>query len=69
MSKFSARLREARKEKNLTQKQLADAIHVSEDCIYSWEKGRSEPSINDLISLSNLFNLSVDFLIGRIDIF
>jgi DNA-binding XRE family transcriptional regulator len=63
--KFTERLKELRKEKNLTQKQLSKLINVSEDCIYFWEKGRSEPSILDLINLSNVFEVSIDYLVGK----
>jgi len=66
--KFAERLKELRKEKKLTQKQLSKLINVSEDCIYFWEKARSEPSILDLINLSNIFEVSVDYLIGKIEI-
>ena len=67
MNKFKERLRELRKFKNLTQKQLASKLNISEDCVYNWEKGRSEPSILDLINLSNYFNTSIDYLVGRVD--
>ncbi len=68
MNKFSNILKDLRKENNLTQKALANEIRVSEDCIYFWEKGRSEPSIIDLINLANYFDTSIDYLVGRIDI-
>lgn len=68
MSKFKERLQELRKEKRLTQKQIAKEINVSEDSVYNWEKGRSEPSITDLISLANLLNVSIDYLVGRVEI-
>ncbi len=68
MNKFKEILKELRKEKNLTQKALSKEIYVSEDCVYCWEKGRSEPSITDLINLANFFNVSVDYLVGRADI-
>ncbi len=65
---FKQRLKELRIEKGFTQKQLSKLINVSEDCIYFWEKGRSEPSILDLINLANIFNVTVDYLIGNVDI-
>ena len=68
MNKFSERLKELRKERNLTQKQLAIELSVSEDCIYNWERGRSEPSIVDLINLSNYFNITIDYLVGKVEI-
>lgn len=68
MIDFKQRLKELRIEKGFTQKQLSKLINVSEDCIYFWEKGRSEPSILDLINLANIFNVTVDYLIGNVDI-
>ena len=68
MKKFNEILKDLRKENNFTQKQLATIINVSDDCIYSWEKGKSEPSIADIIELANCFNVSTDFLLGRTEI-
>lgn len=48
---FSETLKRIRNEKNLTQKQLADMINVSDRTISKWEKGRSVP---DLITIQNL---------------
>lgn len=68
METFCERLRELRKENSITQKQLSQKLNVSEDCVYNWEKNRSEPSIIDLINLANLFDCSIDYLVGRSDI-
>lgn len=68
MSKFSENLKFLRNSEKLTQKTLAKEINVSEDCIYYWEKGRSEPSIADLINLAGYFNVTIDFLVGRTEI-
>lgn len=68
MNKFKEILKSLRKEKNITQKLLSKEINVSEDCIYYWEKGRSEPSIVDLINLANFFDVSIDYLVGRVEI-
>lgn len=65
MNKFSQRLKELRKENKLTQKQLAEKLNVTDDCIYYWENNRSEPSIDYLISLANIFNVSIDYLVGK----
>ena len=68
MNTFKEILKALRKEKNITQKSLSKEIKVSEDCIYYWEKGRSEPSIIDLINLAKFFDVSIDYLVGRVDI-
>ena len=41
MEAFAKKLRETRKEKRLTQKQLAIEINATDDSVFSWEKGRS----------------------------
>ena len=68
MSKFQERLKELRIEKGLTQKQLAKELNVSEDSVYNWEKGRSEPSINDLIILATMLDVTIDYLVGKTEI-
>lgn len=68
MLKFKERLKELRKYKGLTQKQLSKEICVSEDSIYNWESGRSEPSLVDLINLSKVLNVTTDYLLGNSDI-
>ena len=62
------RLRELRKEKLLTQKQIANILNKSETGYASWEQGLAEPGINDLISLSKFYNVSIDYLVGKEDI-
>lgn len=68
MSKFKERLKELRIEKNLTQKQLSKKLNISEDSIYNWENGRSEPSITDLINLSIILDVTIDYLVGKTEI-
>lgn len=62
------RLKELRKEKSLTQKQVAKIINKSETGYASWEQGLAEPSINDLIALSSFYDVSIDYLVGKEDI-
>ncbi|MBO5394793.1 MAG: helix-turn-helix transcriptional regulator [Clostridia bacterium] len=56
------RLRKATK---LTQQEVADMLKIARTTYQSYEKGRNEPSIEHLINLSKLFNVSVDTLIGN----
>jgi transcriptional regulator with XRE-family HTH domain len=68
-SLFSERLKELRESLNLTQTDLSDrlnkfGIRISPQGISYWEKGR-EPSFVTLIVLSSIFNVSVDYLIGK----
>lgn len=65
MTDFQINLKALRKQNSLTQKKLAKILNVSEDSIYNWEKGRSEPSIDDLIALATTLDTTIDFLVGK----
>lgn len=52
-----------RKEKNMTQKQLAEKINVSDKAISRWETGRGYPDIESLEALSNSFSVSINELL------
>ncbi len=56
-------IRELRKEKNLTQSQLAQMLQTTQDTISLWELGKSLPDILSLVKLSKLFNVSTDYLL------
>lgn len=64
---FGERLKELRNEKNLTQQQLAKELNVSGNTIHSWETDKQEPSMTALLKLSNIFNVSLDYLFGKSD--
>ena len=57
-----------RKEKGLTQDQLAEKLFVTQKTISSWEVGRTLPSIEDIINISNLFNIKVDDVLKNSEI-
>lgn len=57
------KIKENRNMLNLTQKELADQLHVSRQTISNWEVERSYPDIESLILLSDIFNLSLDKLL------
>ncbi len=64
---YGQRLREARKACGLTQKQLALAVNTTDDSIYSWEKGRRQPSVEQIRQLCKTLNVSADYLLGLED--
>lgn len=64
MDIFSIRLKELRLEKEMTQKSLAKELETSDDSIYSWEAGRSQPSIEMIRAICKYFNVSSDYLLG-----
>ena len=67
MSCFKERLKDLRTEKNLFQQDIGKIVGASKMAISHWESGHSEPSIAQLILLSDFFEVSVDYLIGKTD--
>ena len=67
MEKFCIRLKELRIESGKTQKQLANELNTTDDSVFSWEKGRSQPSIEMICKLCAVLNVSADYLLGIID--
>jgi transcriptional regulator with XRE-family HTH domain len=61
---FSKRLTELRKEKKVSQKQLAEAVSVHQPTIAYWESGQREPSLDNLVDLAEYFGVTVGYLIG-----
>lgn len=61
------RLKELRKEKNKTQRDIAKLTGYMQTLISKWEHGDREPDIATLIKLADYFEVSVDYLIGKND--
>lgn len=61
---FPEILKKLRTEHQLTQKEVANELFYGYTTISSYESGRNEPNIKDLISLAHFFEISVDYLIG-----
>lgn len=59
-----SRLREVRKNKRLTQQQVADFIGIGQNTYSYWERGRNRIDDASLAKLSKLFGVSVDYLLG-----
>lgn len=55
---------ELRKEKKLTQKELAEKLNVSDKAISRWETGKGFPDVNSLMGLSELFSVTVNELLA-----
>ena len=65
--KFPERIKELRKERGMSQMDLAVATQISQSAIAKWELGKTEPTASALIILSKFFGESVDFLLGLIN--
>ena len=67
MNNFSEILNDLRKEKNVTQKELAKACGVSSQCICSLEQGTNNPTGSTIKALAIYFDVSADYLLGLHD--
>ena len=61
---FHEKLKELRKNRGLTQEELAEALYVSRTAISKWESGRGYPSIDSLKEISSYFSVSIDNLLS-----
>ena len=61
---FNEKLLELRKQKGLTQEELANALYVSRTAISKWESGRGYPSIDSLKTISVFFGITLDELLS-----
>jgi len=64
---FGKRLQALREAAGLTQKELGRMVNLSQQTIDHYEKGRSNPSIETINQLANIFKVSTDYLLGRTD--
>lgn len=67
MSKFSERLIQLRKDKELTQSELARALDVGNSTIAMWETGKRTPSYSGYEEIADYFNVDMDYLLGKQD--
>lgn len=64
---FSTRLKELRKFRNLSQKELATVLNTNNSSICDWECGRAQPDLETIAKLSIIFDVSADYLLGLED--
>lgn len=62
---FCENLKSLRKLNNIDQKKFAQILNTSPKTISHWETGYTEPSISQLIAISNYFDISLDELLDR----
>lgn len=60
---FSDKLKMIRRSNGITQENLAGLLHVSRQAVTRWEAGQAYPDIENLIQISKLFSVSVDYLV------
>ncbi|WP_208586028.1 helix-turn-helix domain-containing protein [Gracilibacillus suaedae] len=64
---LAQRLRSARRNKKLTQEELASKLHTKKQTISNYETGYSSPSNEVLKEIANILDVSTDYLLGRTD--
>lgn len=62
---FCKTLKKLRKSHNMTQDELAELLNLSRSAISLYETGRREPDYTVLTKMADIFDVSVDFLLGR----
>lgn len=62
---FQKRLAELRTLNKLTQKEVAECLGISQPSYIRYENGSAEPTLENLIKLADLFDVSLDDLLGR----
>lgn len=65
---FSMRLKELRKSRKLNQVDLGKIAGITSKQIQRYESGESEPTLSVLVRLSDYFDVSLDYLVGRSDV-
>ncbi len=62
---LASNIKSCRKEKRMTQQELADTLHVSQQTVGAWETGRAVPGADTLNELADFFGVTADYLLGR----
>ena len=58
-------IRDLRKQRKISQTELAKILQVSQQTVTAWETGNAEPSSSAISSLADYFNVTTDYLLGR----
>lgn len=68
MNTLGEKIRQLRKDRKLSQTQLAKILSTSQDTISLWEIGKSLPDANNIVAICKFFEVSADYLLGLEDI-
>lgn len=64
MEKLGKNIKSLRYQKGWTQVKLAKELNVSEDAVSKWETGKNMPSVEDVVQISKIFNITIDSLLN-----
>lgn len=65
--RFSDTLKELREKNGYTQHRLGELLHISKNSISHYELGKSMPDISILVEMTDIFDVSLDYLLGLTD--
>ena len=68
MEIFQQRLKAERQLSGLTQRQMAERLNIAQPSYIRYENGKAEPSLENLVKIAEIFDVTVDYLLGRADI-
>lgn len=60
---FAEKIFSLRKSRNLTQEQLAEQLNVSRQSISKWESGQATPELEKVVAMSQIFDVTIDYLL------
>ena len=61
------RIKELRKKLGMNQKQLAAKLNIADSTLSYWENGKFEPDQKNIFAMSEMFDVSIDYLLGKSD--
>lgn len=62
---FGEKLKALREKEGMSQTELAERLNVSRQAVYKWESNKGYPDIENLIQISDIFNVTIDELIRK----
>lgn len=65
MKIFQKRIKEMRMLCHLTQREMAEKLGISQPSYIRYENGSSEPTLENLVKIAEIFDVSTDFLLGK----
>jgi transcriptional regulator with XRE-family HTH domain len=68
LEKISKKIIEKRKQIGMTQNELADALFVTRQAVSKWEMGKSLPSLEVLLEITELFDVTIDYMLDGSDL-
>lgn len=68
MDNFSTTFKNLRKSMGFTQDEIANKLKIAKSTVSMYETGKRQPDFKKLIEIANLFNVNMDYLLGRSDI-